>query len=200
MITLAIDTCGDTLKIAARYPDGKIKTASKKHIKQEEYLFPLIKKLLGVNQLKDISKIAVLRGPGRFTGIRIGLTFANLMNRLNGSKVSAPTTFEALAFQTVQTKAFLDWTQKNPRGEIACVIHAFRDEFFCQLFSAKATSADEPKWFALEELNKYLSSQKNPLYCVGWGGREVALEGFIVGNYCFAPQKHCALKPSSIIK
>jgi tRNA threonylcarbamoyl adenosine modification protein YeaZ len=203
-LTLAIDSSGDTLKIALSDEKGKIKTASKKHIKQENYLFDMIEKLLGKSKLKDIKTVCVLKGPGRFTGIRIGITFASIMKRLNASKVFSTTTFEALAFQTAKNVHFKNWREKNPKGQIACVIHAFREEYFCQFFAAGKNIPPRPtaeaKWLSLEELKKHIGKTRFPLYLAGWAAKGQELSSILPGKFEFAPKNLSRLFPRALIE
>lgn len=70
---LAVDATGDVLSVALGRHE--LKRAAKKH---DEALLPLIERLLRKAKLKwsDVDAIAAASGPGRFTGIRIGMSFA----------------------------------------------------------------------------------------------------------------------------
>jgi len=48
----------------------------------------------------------VLKGPGRFTGIRVGLTFASVLSELAGIKTAGISTLEAAAWQAGSSKDF----------------------------------------------------------------------------------------------
>lgn len=73
MNILAVDATGEILSVAL----GKheLKRAAKKH---DEALLPLLERLLKKAGLKwsELDAIAAASGPGRFTGIRIGMSFA----------------------------------------------------------------------------------------------------------------------------
>ena len=76
-LTLLLDS--SSVPLTCAITDGKkLYRASKAGIKQENYLFPLIKTLLKKfkAELKDIDSCLFVKGPGRFTGIRIGITLS----------------------------------------------------------------------------------------------------------------------------
>jgi tRNA threonylcarbamoyl adenosine modification protein YeaZ len=73
MNILAVDATGEVLSVALGRHE--LRRAAKKH---DEALLPLIERLLKKAKLdwKDLDAIAAASGPGRFTGIRIGMSFA----------------------------------------------------------------------------------------------------------------------------
>lgn len=78
-----------------------IKIRNKKHLlkhrvdsKRAQVILPLIEKILEKHSLKfeDINSINVVTGPGSFTGLRIGISIANVLGfilkiPINGKKV-----------------------------------------------------------------------------------------------------------------
>ncbi|MDD2773883.1 MAG: tRNA (adenosine(37)-N6)-threonylcarbamoyltransferase complex dimerization subunit type 1 TsaB [Elusimicrobiales bacterium] len=184
---LAVDSSDTPLKLALLCPDGRILRAFSSNIKQEKNLIPLANRLLSKGGLKlgGVKKIFILRGPGRFTGIRIGITFASLLRGLSGARVYSATVLETLARHSAQTPAFRKWSAQNPEGAIAAITYAFREEFFCQLFSLEngaLSEADKPRWLSAAELKKYLAGRKNKIFCAGWAGKGAALEPYLPDN------------------
>ncbi|MDD5304375.1 MAG: tRNA (adenosine(37)-N6)-threonylcarbamoyltransferase complex dimerization subunit type 1 TsaB [Elusimicrobia bacterium] len=73
MNILAVDATGEILSVALA--GFELRRAAKKH---DEALLPLVERLLkkAGADWEDLAAIAAASGPGRFTGIRIGMSFA----------------------------------------------------------------------------------------------------------------------------
>lgn len=164
-VTLVMDTSSSPLLVAA-HKDGKTVCSRRKGIKQEKLLFPVLEKVLAKldARLKDISRVCIVRGPGRFTGIRISLTFASMLKELNRTHVYGVTVFEALYRQNKSSRAFLHWQKKHPTGVMAVILHAFREEYFLQIF---AEDSSAPQWLSREELVRILAAYEKPLFIAG---------------------------------
>jgi len=79
MNLLAIETSSPTLSVAIKKSGGKLRHATVRgYMKHAENLLPVIDRLLKKEKLKigDIDAFLISRGPGSFTGLRIG--FATL--------------------------------------------------------------------------------------------------------------------------
>ena len=135
-IIIGLSTAGSNIKIALKNAAGKFRIKSVKEFNQEKVFFKIIEKLLSFEkaELKDIGGICVVKGPGRFTGIRISLTFASMMKALIGIKVFTVTAFEILAFQAFKSLAFKKWLAKAKNPKIVVILHAFKKEYFLQIF------------------------------------------------------------------
>ena len=117
-LTLGMDTSGSPLLLTVKKGD-KIFSVRRKGVKQEKLLFPALESLLAKAgaQMEDIGQIFIIRGPGRFTGIRISLTFASMMQFLNKTQVRGATMFEVLARQA-ETSVQGDITVKLKRAQV----------------------------------------------------------------------------------
>lgn len=85
MVTLAINTASHTTSIALLEGKKVLREESWESKNNEaEKLMPAIKSILGKSNLafKDLGKVIVIRGPGSFTGLRVGITVANLISYL----------------------------------------------------------------------------------------------------------------------
>jgi tRNA threonylcarbamoyl adenosine modification protein YeaZ len=91
--------------------------------------------------VEELEELVVLRGPGSFTGLRIGLATAMGLHHALGLRVAAPSTFEVLA------------RALPADGHILALVHALRDDWFAQLFAGVPPSPrSEPRRIARAEL------------------------------------------------
>lgn len=197
-ITVGLCTSGTRLKSAA-IAGERTAQAQKKVFNQEKYLFALLKKVLGGKELRDVGTVCAARGPGRFTGIRIALTLAGTLKALSGAKVYTATLFEILALQAAETAHF----KKSGRRRIAALLHAFKDEYFCQFFAAggKLPRPDgEPAWLKAEELKALLAAQPEPFYAVADSEEEPGIYGLLPEGAAKAPPAVSKIIPAYVIK
>ena len=195
--TLVMDTSSCPLLLAVE-KGGKLYTAHRKGIKQEKLLFPLLRRLLARAKadLPEVSRIFIIRGPGRFTGIRIALTFASMMQMLNKTTVCGATLFEVLRAQVTASHAFKTWSKKNPSGALAVVLHAFREEYFLQIFDV---AQEGPQWLSREELLAQLSAYAAPLFVVGTDKDFAPLHELLGNAYTIATDKNCRVQAKTLI-
>ena len=90
-----------------------------------EYLLPLIDDAIKIANLnkEDIEHIGVVKGPGSFTGLRIGLAVAKGLNMSLGSKLFTYTSLEAIAAN-----------QLGSREKVLAILPAQRGEIYGGLF------------------------------------------------------------------
>lgn len=196
--TLVMDTSSSPLLLALE-KDGRLYTARRSGIKQEKLLFPVLRGLLAKAHadLPDISRIFIIRGPGRFTGIRIALTFASMMQMLNKTGVRGATLFEVLRAQVGASRAFKTWQKNNPSGGVAIVLHAFREEYFLQIFDAKNTG---PQWLGREELLARLCAYPAPLFVAGTDKDFAPLNELLGNAYPLAAYKDCRVQAKTLVQ
>jgi tRNA threonylcarbamoyl adenosine modification protein YeaZ len=140
-ITVGVCTSGSKVKLAA-FAGGKFNALSKRSLNQEKILFPMLDRLLAAHKagLEDISTLCVVSGPGRFTGLRVGLTLAGVLKTLAGIRVYSSTLFEILAVQAAVSKEFRAWAACREEPRVAALTHAFKDEYFCQVFQVSVAA------------------------------------------------------------
>ncbi|MFC1501420.1 tRNA (adenosine(37)-N6)-threonylcarbamoyltransferase complex dimerization subunit type 1 TsaB [Elusimicrobiota bacterium] len=119
---LAIETSGSTFSIALSENGVLISEVFKNvGLKHSEKLVPTLKKLLEKKKWKidSIDKIAVTRGPGSFTGIRVGLSCAKTISQSMNIPLVAVNTLDLLRFSA-------------PKGNYTVfpVIDALRNEVY----------------------------------------------------------------------
>lgn len=195
-VIIGLDTSSSPL-LAVVECGGKICFSRRKGVKQERILFPVLKRLLDKQsaRLSDTKKVVIVRGPGRFTGIRIALTFASMLQYLNQAKIYGVTVFEAVKEQVFASKSFKKWQEQNPAGVLAVVLHAFREEYFLQFFTPQAQA---PQWLSVPELWARLESCEKPLFIAGVDKERTPLDGLLGGRWPLADFKDCTVRPDTL--
>jgi tRNA threonylcarbamoyl adenosine modification protein YeaZ len=149
MIVLAIDTAGVDCS-AAIYDAAAGKTLSvvtemigKGHA---ERLMEMIDTALddaGL-PLSAIGRVAVVIGPGSFTGIRVGVAAARGFSLALGIDCVGVTTLEILA------RTYL---QAHPQKPVVVAMDAKRNEIYTQAFSAAGAALDAPQALSPDDLD-----------------------------------------------
>lgn len=196
-VILGLDTSGSPLLVAAQTPAKKL-ARRQKGIKQERLLFPLMQRTLaaGGAKLQDVKKICIVRGPGRFTGIRIALTFASMMKYLNQAEVYGATLFEILRRQVVVSATYKRFLKSYPSGVLGVVLHAFREEYFLQIFDEKNS---QPMWLSREELLTRLADYPAPLLLAGTDKNGDSLAELTENKYPLAAAADCRVRPQTLL-
>ncbi|HAT72914.1 MAG TPA: tRNA (adenosine(37)-N6)-threonylcarbamoyltransferase complex dimerization subunit type 1 TsaB [Elusimicrobia bacterium] len=202
-ITIGLCTSGSRLKVAA-CAGGRVFQAQKKVYNQERVLFTLLKRELkkAGTELRAVNVVCAARGPGRFTGIRISLTLAGALKALAGAKVYTATLFEIMALQAFETAQFRAWAAKNPAGRLAVLLHAFKDEYFCQFFKARGRiprPEGEPVWLKEGEIKELLAGA-GVIYAAGDSEEAPEIYSLVPQGTAVAPRAVSKIIPAYIIK
>ena len=105
-----------------------------------------------------LAVVAATRGPGSFTGVRIGLSFARALAATLEIPITSMTTLEAIARNVAH----------NPeRLPIAAIIDARREEVYMQAFDADFEPLTEARLVAVREAPSHLPP--GPCLLVGTG-------------------------------
>jgi tRNA threonylcarbamoyladenosine biosynthesis protein TsaB len=129
-LLLAIDTCGPTGSVAlGRLGQGVLEPLDQIELEGRSYSSTLIASVAellsrAAAQLKDLSGIVAVHGPGSFTGVRVGLSAVKGLAEASKIPVVAFSRLEVLAHHTQAPSAALD---------------AHRNELFLRI-----ASADQP--------------------------------------------------------
>jgi len=203
-VILGLCTSGSRLKLAVQ-AGGKISSAQKKEYNQERVLFGLAARELkkAGSDLRGVDAVCAARGPGRFTGIRISLTLAGALKAMSGARVYTATSFAIIAMQAAETAAFREWLAANPRGSLVVLLHAFKDEYFCQFFRpgrGLPRAAGEPVWLKAGAMTELLASRKEPLYAAADAEEEPGIYGLLPRGAAAAPRAVSRIIPAYIIK
>ncbi|MBI4975285.1 tRNA (adenosine(37)-N6)-threonylcarbamoyltransferase complex dimerization subunit type 1 TsaB [Candidatus Peregrinibacteria bacterium] len=155
MLTLGINTASSTTSIALfDCEKNKLKLLKEQSwlSKNDEAdrLMPEIYKLLGKKHFRfpDIKKIIAVKGPGSFTGLRVGITVANTMAYLNKCDL-----FEINSFE-LWWKGF---SRSGKKRDAALLIYSGIKGVYASLF-ASVTAKNE--MIPIDDLDKFLKKHK----------------------------------------
>ena len=149
MVTLAINTATLNTEIAILDLKAKKILAEKSwrsESNEAETLLPEILKLLIKSKLKfkDLEKVIVIKGPGSFTGLRVGITIANIIASLLKIPVEGVDTF------TFLERSFpKEITEKK---DAVLILFAGRKEVYLKS-TPPAAPQDKPELTKLEEVD-----------------------------------------------
>ncbi|MDO4574627.1 MAG: tRNA (adenosine(37)-N6)-threonylcarbamoyltransferase complex dimerization subunit type 1 TsaB [Planctomycetia bacterium] len=130
MNLLAVETMGVSAS-AAILEDGQTVASLvlEEKARSSEMLVPMVQTLLEESRRKpaDIDWVAVTRGPGSFTGLRVGITFAKVFAYSVGAKLLGIDTLEAIAAGVPGECSPLAVVLDAQRGEIVTRTYAFAE-------------------------------------------------------------------------
>lgn len=110
MIILAIDTASRSCSVAVM--DGEAVLAEINDVSGQthsRHLMTMVDRALSASgaRLGEIDGVAVTRGPGSFTGLRIGISAAKGLAEAAGKPLVGVSSLQALAWQIVQAEAII---------------------------------------------------------------------------------------------
>lgn len=144
MNILAVEASTESLSTALMAQGKVFVYRSKLKSSHDEILLPAVARLMRRAKLKmeDLDAVAASNGPGRFTGIRIGMAYAAVAAAQLKIPALAVSRFEAVAF-------------KSQAPLVCAMIVGFREEKFYQLFGRRAggtpKAQSKPLWVSPEQ-------------------------------------------------
>lgn len=166
MNILAVDVTGEAVSVALD-ADGKLCAARKSGKRpHDETLLPIVESVLKRAKLSydDLDAVAAASGPGRFTGIRIGLSFASIL----GMKLKIP----ALSLSRLEAAA-----EKSGADEVLAALPGWKNEVYSQRFRRKKDAlvpAGEAAWTAPEEWPRVRAEAEGNGLTVAYGDTDAA--------------------------
>ena len=123
---LAFDTGSPVVSVALSLPD-RVDSLAAPQGRSSRELIAMIDELLTRAGLeaRDLGGIGAARGPGSFTGLRVGLATAIGLHQASGVRAGAVSSFEVLASH------YAEWAAA-PAPVVLAVVDAHRDRWFTQ--------------------------------------------------------------------
>lgn len=153
---LAINTAFMTANLALKTPKGQIilKDIDAKS-KHSENVLKTIDEMCQETQTNvlDVETVAVVVGPGSFTGLRIGTAIAKALGCVNNN-------LKFVALSSLELMAYTLTKHEKVSGEFVCVINALSDLFFVANFDENGIKIQEERMidkaeFSAIKLPKY---------------------------------------------
>lgn len=153
-----------------------------------ERLLPAIQRILADAELTldQLDGIAVVTGPGSFTGLRIGVATAKGFAYALGKPIVGVTTLAALA-----------WQHQTFKGFIYPLIDAKRQDVYSQVF-AGVDAVTEPCNSSIDRIIQWCSQQKNPALFVGDGAVAHKTALAALSNSVFPSSEGLVLRASAV--
>lgn len=149
-ITLGISSYSNFLKITL-YDNKKYLNYSRRTLNLEDVMFEEINKMLiKFNAgFRDIKRICIVKGPGRFTGIRSAYCFASVYNAVSKVELYGVSIFELLVYNVFE--------RDRCDGEVFVITNAFKEEYYLmgyKITGSRIIPTKGPLWLFKDELLK----------------------------------------------
>ncbi len=148
---LALDTATSACSVAIRIDGETISSALEPMARgQSEALMPMLMEVLEQAKLNvsDVDLIAATRGPGAFTGLRVGLAAARGLALASGVACCGITSTEAIADAA--------YDPKDPNKTLLVALDSKRADIYVQVFGGKGKTMDLPCAVGLDGLQNLI--------------------------------------------
>ena len=138
---LAINTAFMTANLAIQTQDGKValETLDAKCKHSENVLKKIDEMCQKLNvDVLNLDTIAVVVGPGSFTGLRIGVSIAKALGCANKN-------LKFVALSSLELMAYIYAKSHKPTHEFVCVLNALSDLYFVAKFDKSGRKTDKEK-------------------------------------------------------
>jgi tRNA threonylcarbamoyl adenosine modification protein YeaZ len=184
MKILVLDSSGMVASVAIMEDNNLIGEYTINHKKtHSQTLLPMLDEVVKMTEtnLEEIDAIAIAKGPGSFTGLRIGSATAKGLGLALGKPIVAVPTVDALAYNLYQTEAYLCPIIDARRNNVYTGLYAWENGEF-QIIKEQCAQS-------IEETIELVNSFESPVIFLGDGVpafRELILEKATV-PVSFAP-------------
>lgn len=171
-LILNIDTCSDQAFVSLALDEKVIATETNPDQKNHAaFLQPAIERLMNSakRSLMDLDAIAVVSGPGSYTGLRVGLASAKGLCYALNKPLLFVNTLYIMAYAAKVHAA----PTSRPVPQLFCpMVDARRMEVFTCLYSGELELKEPPQAMILDELSfiEYIDNQ--PVFFVGNGSEK----------------------------
>ena len=159
MAIMAINTSGPICSVAIINKNNDVYyEENTSHNQHSESLFKLINRLFtkSKNSYNNITNLAVVVGPGSFTGIRVGIAAAQ------GINLASKITIHGIS--TLEMQAYLISNSADVKNkEILAIIEVSNNNFYSQTFTHQLVETSKIQMFNKEGILKYLTHDITPI-------------------------------------
>ncbi len=146
---LAINTAFMTANLALKTPQGKVVLkeldARSKHSENVLFTIDQMCEEAGIEVL-DTQSVAVVIGPGSFTGLRIGTAIAKALGCVNKD-------LKFLGLSSLELMAFVVKKQKLSEGNFVCALNALSDLYFVAYFDKDGIKLEQESMITKEQFS-----------------------------------------------
>lgn len=150
---LAIDTAGDPAAILVKNGEKTRFSTVTEQKRTSEVLLPLVDEMLDESGLTlgDLDFMAVVTGPGSFTGIRIGVNTVKTFAYVKNTPIAAVDALKKLTFNDIPAGV------KN----VICAVHAYANFCYIAVYDAKGTEIDAPQTLDYVTAREFIATHEN---------------------------------------
>ncbi len=150
---IAIDTAGDPTVILAKNGEESYVSLISEQKRTSEVLLPLLDKSLDESgmSLQTLDFMAVVTGPGSFTGIRIGVNTVKTFSYVNGTPIVAIDSLKKLTYNNIP----------NGASEIISVAHAYANFCYIAVYGTDRSEHEAPQTLDYVSACEFIKSHKD---------------------------------------
>ena len=191
---LCIETATENCSVALSVDDTLIfcKEAAepKIHATQLNHFIEIVLKEAG-KIFSDIDAVAVSKGPGSYTGLRIGVATAKGICYALNKPLIAVNTLQAMAYSFIESGLV---TQENSNPFfIIPMIDARRDEVYCAVFDSEMQLSEQTEAKILDAFS-FINFESRKVYFIGNGADKAEKILKVNSNFSFKPELTASAK------